>query len=94
MVEAVKRRSWGDFRAPADAGEAQGLHEKARAALMRMPLSDREAVSEFLIRTKLFPTARIGATDEVLRDLEAERRVALTFFNLINGGHDDRRDRD
>ena len=67
------------------------MTQQTREAFKRMPLEDRETVSEWLMRTKVMRAVAPGAPDGAFRDAEAERRVALSILNLLNGSDDEPR---
>ena len=77
-------RSWKELRS-ADEKETLSLSQRVRRAFKRMPQEDRECLQEWLMRTKVMREVNVGAPDGAFRDAAAERRVALSILNLLNG---------
>lgn len=78
------RPSWDSLRAPTDK-EMPTLQDKARKAAERIPKDAREDLQAYLMQTRILRVAAAGCSESALRDIEAERRVAMNLIKILDG---------
>lgn len=67
------------------------MRQEAREAARRIMETDREKLIQYLLQSRVMRLTPEGAGEDLRRDIDAGRRVAMDIINILKGAADERR---